>query len=1082
MRNLMLAFLIYLSFNVFGEHTVFLSYNTENGMLMHNSVETIARDRMGYVWIGTNYGLNRLDGYQTINYIADSSNSTAISSNFIKSLFVDSRGDLWIGTIGGGLNKYDREFNGFIHFLPSESKNSISGNNVSAICEDKKGNLWIGTLGKGVNKFDPKTGIFTKYKPEYFQSDVQKNSNVSSLHCDTYGNIWVGFDFDLNGVYKINVETEKISFHGLPKESKENPGAGPVTGIAEMKDGTLLFAIWDGKLFKIDPEKDDHIILWKDQNFFDSSHIKSIAVDKDENIWVCTWENGLYKIDSKTYVKSVFKKDPSLLNSLSSNSINTLFVEGNNLWIGFREQGVNLLLLEKKMFNILPTKISGKNSEEEIDAHCLERDSCGNIWIGCRGQGLWKYNTRTGEMKNFCKALYPEMKNDNILTLKYGQDGILWIGTDGDFICAFDPVKTTFKYAKYLEGDWSSVYSLSETDSFIYCGTWGAGIKKVNKRTLTYQTINFDNNDQYRNSIFDIEKSGNTLWIANVGMGLISYDISNGKTFVFRQDSILSRILPRENINDIFIDKDQTLWLATNGAGLVHFNPVTLQAEIITQKEGLTSNVIQAVVADNRNNLWISSNSGVTLFNKSTLSISTFYTHNGLPVNNLNISASVFDPVSQQIYVGTTKGAAVCNSTEIQINHDVRPVIFTMLSVMGKIVLPGEGSILKKPIDQSSSIFLSSSDKLFTLSFSSMEFSNSFKSKYYYKLDGFDKEWIESPYSKNVVQYTNLDPGKYMFRVKSSNNDGVVGKKETTIQIIIKPAFWQTVIFKAGIIIILILLFILAIYRRDHKLIKSKLELELNVADRTSEIEFQKEQIERQKKELEASNKTKDKFFSIIGHDLKNPMSSIDQLLELLVSQSDELNSETRNKFYKVLKDSSARTLNLLDDLMVWAMTQTNRITINKQKINISELIHEIADMLDSLSKNKNIRLVLPEKSDLMAFIDKNSISTVLRNLITNAIKFSAENSKIEIEIREEKFEIFISVIDHGIGMSEADLEKLFKVESIQSREGTKGETGTGLGLILCKEFVAFNGGSLNVESKKGKGSTFTFSVEKADN
>ena len=178
-----------------------------------------------------------------------------------------------------------------------------------------------------------------------------------------------------------------------------------------------------------------------------------------------------------------------------------------------------------------------------------------------------------------------------------------------------------------------------------------------------------------------------------------------------------------------------------------------------------------------------------------------------------------------------------------------------------------------------------------------MEFTNTFKSKYYYKLEGFNNKWTESPYSKNFVQYTNLNPGKYIFRVKSSNNDGVIGKKETSIQIIVSPAFWQTIFFQAGIISILIILSFLLIYSRTHKLIKSKLELALKVIDRTSEIEFQKEQIERQKKELEASNKTKDKFLSIIGHDLKNPMSSIDQLLELLLLKSDELNDQTRNQY-----------------------------------------------------------------------------------------------------------------------------------------------------------------------------------------
>jgi signal transduction histidine kinase len=210
-------------------------------------------------------------------------------------------------------------------------------------------------------------------------------------------------------------------------------------------------------------------------------------------------------------------------------------------------------------------------------------------------------------------------------------------------------------------------------------------------------------------------------------------------------------------------------------------------------------------------------------------------------------------------------------------------------------------------------------------------------------------------------------------------------------------------------------------------------------------------------------------------------MSNIDQMLELLTLQSDELDQQTRNKYYSVLKKSSSQTLNLLDDLMIWAQTQTNRIKINKQKVNIFELICEVCDTLDPVAKNKNINLKLPEKSDLFALIDKNSISTVLRNLVTNAIKFSEENSTIELLIHETDFEINISVKDYGTGISDKELQNLFKIENILSRDGTKGETGTGLGLILCKEFVTLNGGSISVESKKGEGSTFSFSIEKAD-
>ncbi|MBN1926505.1 MAG: hypothetical protein JW798_11775 [Prolixibacteraceae bacterium] len=1080
MRDTILYLLLFFSVAVNAQSASFKKYNAENGMLMHNSVEAIARDSLGYVWVGTNYGLNRLDGYQTINYISNPLDSLSISSNFIKSLFVDREGNLWVGTIGGGLNKFIREEDAFQRFLPNASKNSISGINISSVTQDNIGNIWIGLIGEGVDKYDPKTGIFTHYSFDSIHQADQRFSNIHSLYPDKYGNIWAGFDFDRNGIYKIEPSTGKITFHGLPPEKSKHLDVGAVTDISEFSDGTLLFSIWNSMLFKLHPLKDEQIKLWMGPESFNGNHLTSSAIDDNDNVWTGTWENGLCLIKPSTGETLNFNRDPALSSGISSNAVKCLFFENNNLWIGFREQGINLLEFGEKMFRALPTTTSSGLTMNEIDAHCITSDGQDNIWVGTRGQGLWKYNLKKNTVKNF-NVSNSELKSNNILTLLYSPtEKILWLGTDGDFVASFDPENESINYVKHSEGDWCSVYSLEETEDFLWCGTWGAGIKKLDKNTLRYSTIHFNKDDQYQNSIFDLRLAGNDLWVANVGMGLIRYNISSGAYEIFNYQNLPG--FPKESPNSIFIDTDTTIWIATAGGGVVHLFPEIKKFDAFTKENGFSSNVIQAVCAEpGTDNIWCSTNSGVTLFNKESKNATTFYTHNGLVDNNTNISSILFNSKDNKIYIGTTKGVVYCETGNIILNTKTRNVVITRLDVLGNEVVPGQQGIIDVTIDQTDKIVLEPRHNFFTLYFASMEFNPSFKSAYYYKLEGFNKEWLKTSYDKNFVQYTNLDPGSYTFRVKASNCDGIMSNKETELVIIIKPAIWQTMIFKIGVFLIIILFLTFWAYRRYHSLIKSQLELEMKVSDRTSEIQFQKEQIERQKHELELANKTKDKFVSIIGHDLKNPMSSIDQLIELLLMQDTNFDDATRKKFLKNLKKLSDKTLNLLDDLMVWAQSQANQIKIDKKPFDINEIIVDVIELCEPIARKKNIMLVSPEDKGLIVNADKNTITTVLRNLVTNALKFSYENSKVVLDVNEDIAEVIVCVKDQGTGMSTTTLNSLFKVENILSREGTKGETGTGLGLILCKEFVFLNGGNIWAESEPGKGSKFCFTLEKED-
>lgn len=1054
----------------------FISFNTSNGMLKHNSVEAFTRDQMGYVWVGTNFGLYRLDGYQTTSFNFDPNDENSLSSNNIKALCVDSDGDLWVGTIGGGLNKYNREKNHFIRYLPNETNNSISGINISAISEDRNGNIWIGTIGKGLNKFNKKTGTFTFFNLEQHDRFNRINSNVNALFCDQNGDIWVGQN--QSEIYRIDGQTNEIQYYGIAQKSEDEISkVGAITGIGQLKNGKLLFTTWLGNLYELNPKIDQYIHLLKTSNFFDNSILSNIVIDKNDNIWISTWNNGLYKIDSRSDQKTHYIRDIKNQHSLSSNAINKLFIDNSqNLWICFLDNGISLLSLKEKMIKTLPLR---NNEIEYINAYSIVKDKRNNIWIGSRGQGVWKYNTETKAIKSYLAKETPGLNTNSILTLKICSQGKLLVGTDGQFMSIYDPATDRFRQIKNRNDDWSSaVFGIADNRDYIFAGTWGGGIKKIRKDDYSYTSINFDTKDQFRNTVFDLELVDSILWVSNIGLGLIKYNVIN-ETYTIYSKSELNPNFPIERITDIFVENKNSLWLTTDGAGLFQFIPSTGKIHPTFTRYNIDVPNLHSVVTDNKNNLWIASTSSILHINPNASLIYNFNVNNGLTNNQLNKGAMYFDSEQNRIYTGCVEGVNYFNPDNIIIDSLVNRVIMTQLNIMGNNILHPNKKNISKAIDVADTIHLNYKEKIITIHYSSMDFMPSLKNKYYYSLEGFNKNWEEIPYSKNFVQYTNLYPGKYTLRVKACNSDGIYSHDESTLTIIVHPAFWQTLLFRILVLFFILLLLFFYIQYKYRRLVVAKNELEHKINQRTSEIVKQKEQIEQQNVDLEHANNTKNKFFSMISHDLRNPLTSINQLAELINMQFKTASEEKIQNYFDLLKKAAKSTLDLLDDMLIWASTQTNRITVNKKNYLLDEIFYETLSFCYPLAEKKNIELVIPLHTNFQIHVDKNTILTVLRNLITNAIKFSYSGSKIFIKAEEENQKIIVKIIDQGIGMSEEEINHLFKIESLMSKEGTTGETGTGLGLILCSEFLTLNEGEIWVESQKGKGSTFCFSIPK---
>lgn len=343
-------------------------------------------------------------------------------------------------------------------------------------------------------------------------------------------------------------------------------------------------------------------------------------------------------------------------------------------------------------------------------------------------------------------------------------------------------------------------------------------------------------------------------------------------------------------------------------------------------------------------------------------------------------------------------------------------------------------------------------------------------------MQGISNKWINIG-TRRFIHFTNLPPRDYTFNVRGTNNDGVWSDSSASIKIRILPPWWRSSYAYASYLILSIILIVIIIKRRERKLIQEKRKLETNVRERTAEIVLQKEKVEEQREELKDLNATKDKFFSILAHDLKNPFSNLYSMSELISGNYDSLDEEEKVMMLKKMNKSTEFIYNLLENLLTWSKSQRGRIEYNPARFSLSNLIRENLNLHRVTAENKGVSLRSDLKDDIQAYGDREMINTVLRNLINNAVKFTGKGGSVEVLVPDQDGYVEVRIKDEGVGISQENLQKLFRIDVKFKSTGTNGETGTGLGLILCKEFVEKNGGKIWTESEEGSGSSFIFTI-----
>ena len=791
----------------------FVKIGVEEG-LSQSTVLSILQDKRGYLWFGTGNGLNRYDGYEFVVYNNLTDVTTSISDNEITSLFEDENGNLWIGTSKGILNKFNYKTETFEHFdiantsdwylLDEEkfvnvpltlSRNQLSS--ITSIDQDKIGNLWIGTWGKGLIKFNPKT-----HQKKYFYHFKNKISSLSSnkivkVFIDSENIIWIGtFGGGINKITVKNDSLIKIYNKNIYPFNILRIG-DKITWINEDKDQNLIISEYNYGIVKVERStKKLNPNHWKispiDLGLNEKSYPLSIMTfqgDESENLWIGTYGHGLIKYNSTTKTSNQYLAGKDK-NSLSENEIQSIYLDKSGIvWIGTQlGKGINKVELSKNNFMTIPVlSVPNKSLNDNIIWTIFESTK-NDIWIGTYRGGINKINYRTNVFEYYGKD---KIGDSHIRTIIEDFKGNMWIGTFSNGLTFYDVNRNIFKHFTLSENIKSlksnQIQALAiDGDSILYIGTFGGGLSKLNlinfykdqiPEFTTYKHSPSNNHSISDDRIYSlhIDKNGE-LWIGTHGSGLNLFD---KKSLTFSGYKNENNLLNDNGIMTITESVDNKLLIGTFGGGLILFDPKTKIYTNINKSLKLDCNDVYGIIDDNKSGYWLSTNNGIYKIEYDLKSFVRYGLLDGL--QSLEFSGGAyFKSKSGIIYFGGINGVNYFNPNDIKIDKFDAPVVITKIKLFDKII-KGEKKELIFTRDQN----------YFSFEFASLDYKKSGKNNYKYMLEGLEKKWNYTSAENRKVYYTNLAPGDYKFIVTGTNNDGVWSSKFASIDIKILAPFWM---------------------------------------------------------------------------------------------------------------------------------------------------------------------------------------------------------------------------------------------------------------------------------------------------
>lgn len=810
--------------------------------LSQSVVYAILQDQFGFLWFGTTDGLNRYDGHSFEVFQPDPDDPTSISDRWITALLSDRQGNVWIGTLRGGLNRYDQNTGKFIPYMNEPiNSNSLAANHVTALLEDKDGYLWVGT-NRGLDRFDSLTGEFKHFLSISGQPNSLPGNFITTLYEDNHGVIWVGTNN--NGLSSINAVDFSFKTYTHDEENPNSLTSNSINSIIEDTQGYLWVGTPEGAN-RISPDRTIFIHYTNDAsnpNSIIDNYVHMLYVDRAGVLWLGT-ENGLDRYDFNTYRFIHYQHNRGETTSLSSNSIYTIYEDrGGVLWIGTYGGGLNKYNRGQSRFTYFNADQNRQNSLSSDFVFPIVVDSDGTVWIGTYGGGLDHFNPRTGLFTHYTNdpADPNSLLSDVVISAYIDKNGILWVGTNrglsrfnadnNNFINYTASMEEPEQEASIVPGAVNAIFE--DSRGFLWVGA-ANGLYQFEPNAETFIPFLTDPNRADSRNSYHItaiyEDSDQNLWFGTSDNGLDRYDPIEMTYTRYLSQPQNPGSLTHNSVLAIYQDSRGILWIATAGGGLNRYQPESNSFSAITEKNGLPNNVVYGILEDDSGNLWLTTNRGLSRYNPVTGAFRNFTTKDGIQSIEFNQNAYAKGP-DGKFYVGGINGFNIFDPAEVNDSTYAPPVVLTSFT-QGSQPLPDE-----KRLEQLQNVTLTWPDNNFSFEFAILGYASPSQNQYAYMLENFESGWNYIG-SRREGRYTNLPGGTYVLRLKGSNNDGVWNENGQSIKITVVPPFWETWTFRILAVLAVIGLGAGAYTIRVRSIRLQNLHLEQIVRDRTSALQ-----------------------------------------------------------------------------------------------------------------------------------------------------------------------------------------------------------------------------------------------------
>jgi len=1043
----------------FSSQHKFKNFNIRDG-LVHKTVNCFAQDSDSFIWIGTANGISRFDGYRFKNYTHDVKNPSGLHGTDIIAIAEGTDGKIWFST-DAGIEYLDKETETFHSVTIPEVEGNFFQKNLGI---DMSGNIWLYCETTKFIVLDPLGQNIVR--------TIRELPKLPSAHISQFAikdsSLWIASSI---GILQYNYLQNTATLH-------ENTQLGHCYSIFTAEDAICMAFINEG-VYVFNTKS--QVGTWTQKKDIESdiklkSIILSSAQTPDSTLWI-GMASGFIAVENG---KNNFYNDDSREQFFDGGVVASMYIDkDNNLWFGTIQDGIYLLKNNTKYFEQKSRLFEGETDKTDVDDFILFDNKS---LLYSNHKGIYHYPDYT-HLATDCATQITSRSSTSL----YPIDGNQCLISSGDSLFFFHAKTQTVEAISTFP---AISYACQGADGTIWCSSWIGQVNGYNMQSGTSYSLPVDSTKQASIPAFAIAADqDSSLWLGTVGMGLLHIINPTAENPAYEYYEIKKENELQANshiVQCLYTDRNNHLWIGTNGGGLAKLDKTTKQLDVYTTEDGLRSNIVESIISDNDGNIWFASS----------------------VLTKLDVQNKTFTHFSETDGVGedfTPRGCAHSSDGKLLFSNSEGIVVFdphhlpkqtrapvpaiTNLKIRGLYITAGDsidGNVpYKKAITYTDKLSLPYQYNSFSLEFASIQFQASEAISYQYRLGGIDRDWIPADINGRVANYAGIKPGTYVFEVRALGRDGVWSQAKSIEISIIRP-WYRTWLFISLVSFVLFALatsivFLFRRMKRQNSMLEKRVTERIQRLEQTNCSLREKQLVmQMESTQLNEALESKDKLLNILAHDFKNPLNGIYGMATLLKKESKKYGAEKIQNFTSAIMSSSKSMLNQMMTLLEWVQSQDDNLEANPIEINLQMLIEDAIDLEKTNAIRKNISISIQADYESNAFVDPKMICMVFRNLLSNAIKFTPKGGSVTIVLQEIEDCFETVFIDSGTGTDPESIDTILNTDApIEPSFGTNKEKGYGLGLRLSKSFIDKNAGSLSISSNQEEGTIFTVSLPK---